>query len=428
MNHSWMSAIQRSANSVEKMQVFWPWSSLRMSACTVPRTEGLLRGGRPLLAGLVDRGVEEHREDRRRRAVDRHAHRRRRVRQVEARVQHLHVVERRDRHARGADLAVDVGPLVGIGAVERHRVERSRQSRRRLPVGEQVEATVRARRVALAGEHPGRVLALALEREHAGRVRELPGRFSGSQLHHLAVVAKAAASLENSPKEVSRVAPRPGRSAPSSPPQIPRTHRLSHSPRPHPRQLPPRFRRKSPHTASAASARYRPRAAGTISTARVDVRPSTGANAPGPTSRPASTNNGTNVWYSAVTPLSLKRRDRPEHPGVQRADTSAIASHLAANVPQRILGTAPLELVDRDDVGESSMSIFSNCDAAPYSGSSHTTTHPQTGRSPHHPDRCLASPRRKSKPAALHAAITSPNTAEPRHRRRVAQRPEKHGG
>jgi hypothetical protein len=33
-----MSAIARSANSVEKMQVFWPWSSLRMSACTVPRT------------------------------------------------------------------------------------------------------------------------------------------------------------------------------------------------------------------------------------------------------------------------------------------------------------------------------------------------------------------------------------------------------
>ena len=27
-----------SENSVEKMQVFWPWSSLRMSACTVPRT------------------------------------------------------------------------------------------------------------------------------------------------------------------------------------------------------------------------------------------------------------------------------------------------------------------------------------------------------------------------------------------------------
>ncbi len=25
-------------NSVEKIQVFWPWSSFRMSACTVPRT------------------------------------------------------------------------------------------------------------------------------------------------------------------------------------------------------------------------------------------------------------------------------------------------------------------------------------------------------------------------------------------------------
>ena len=38
MNHSWMSAIIRKLNSVEKMQVFCPWSSLRMSACTVPRT------------------------------------------------------------------------------------------------------------------------------------------------------------------------------------------------------------------------------------------------------------------------------------------------------------------------------------------------------------------------------------------------------
>jgi hypothetical protein len=33
-----MSPIILSANSVLKMQVFWPWSSLRMSACTVPRT------------------------------------------------------------------------------------------------------------------------------------------------------------------------------------------------------------------------------------------------------------------------------------------------------------------------------------------------------------------------------------------------------
>jgi len=71
MNHSWMSAIIRSENSVEKMQVFWPWSSLRMSACTVPRTDASVRartsaasaseGSRPMrsaegLQALVDGG------------------------------------------------------------------------------------------------------------------------------------------------------------------------------------------------------------------------------------------------------------------------------------------------------------------------------------------------------------------------------------
>ncbi len=45
MNHSWMSAIIRSANSVERMHVFWPWSSLRMSACTVPRTRSSTSAG-----------------------------------------------------------------------------------------------------------------------------------------------------------------------------------------------------------------------------------------------------------------------------------------------------------------------------------------------------------------------------------------------
>ncbi len=80
MNHSWMSAIIRSENSVEKMQVFWPWSSLRMSACTVPRTVASVRArelGAPLrrrraavlgleaVELLVDGGVEEEGEDRR---------------------------------------------------------------------------------------------------------------------------------------------------------------------------------------------------------------------------------------------------------------------------------------------------------------------------------------------------------------------------
>ena len=38
MKYCCTSPIMRSANSVEKMQVFCAWSSLRMSACTVPRT------------------------------------------------------------------------------------------------------------------------------------------------------------------------------------------------------------------------------------------------------------------------------------------------------------------------------------------------------------------------------------------------------
>ena len=79
-----MSPITLSENSVEKMQVFWPWSSFRMSACTVPRTFCLTQaamsfgfidalGSRFLLVAkrvelLVDRGVHEHRQDRRRRA------------------------------------------------------------------------------------------------------------------------------------------------------------------------------------------------------------------------------------------------------------------------------------------------------------------------------------------------------------------------
>jgi len=33
-----MSPITFNENSVEKMQVFCPWSSFRISACTVPRT------------------------------------------------------------------------------------------------------------------------------------------------------------------------------------------------------------------------------------------------------------------------------------------------------------------------------------------------------------------------------------------------------
>ena len=48
-----MSPITLSENSVEKMQVFWPWSSFRMSACTVPRTFCLTQAATRLASSSV---------------------------------------------------------------------------------------------------------------------------------------------------------------------------------------------------------------------------------------------------------------------------------------------------------------------------------------------------------------------------------------
>jgi hypothetical protein len=107
-----MSPITFRLNSVEKMQVFWPWSSFRMSACTVPRTlasthsrilaASVSVGSRPLsalnlascwsmavfmnIARMVGAGPLM--------VIDTEV-----VAQVEAVVQHLHVVQRGDRHA-----------------------------------------------------------------------------------------------------------------------------------------------------------------------------------------------------------------------------------------------------------------------------------------------------------------------------------------
>ena len=199
--------MQRRAKSVEKMQVFWPWSSLRMSACTVPRTppRALARtpaassrlAGRPCSRSkaascCVDHGVQEHRQDRRRRPVDRHRDARRRRAEVEAGVEDLHVVEGRDAHAGGADLAVHVGALGGVAPVEGDRVEGGGQARGRLPLGEQVEPPVGARRVALAGEHAGRRLGVPLQREDAGGEREGAGQVLAAQEAHQVAVVRGA--------------------------------------------------------------------------------------------------------------------------------------------------------------------------------------------------------------------------------------------
>ncbi len=232
MKNCCTSPIMRSANSVEKMQVFCAWSSLRMSACTVPRTSDsvslricsyvsaieqlvarhaeqaearavvvrrqLALVGRPrpvagtarrssapppptgpwlaqvLLDALVDRGVHEHREDHRRRAVDRHRHRGRRRAEIEARVELLHVVERRDRDAGVADAAVDVRTLVRVLAVQRRRIEGRREARGAVPARDVMEAAVGALGRTLAREHARRVLFLAAVRVDARRVGKLP--------------------------------------------------------------------------------------------------------------------------------------------------------------------------------------------------------------------------------------------------------------
>ena len=124
---------------------------------------------------LVDRGVEEHREDGGGGAVDGHRHRGRGIAQIEAAVEHLHVVEGRDGDPRVADLPVDVGPVVGVESVQGDRIEGGREPLRLGMPREVVEALVRAGGVALAREHAKRVLALALEREHPGGEREPSG-------------------------------------------------------------------------------------------------------------------------------------------------------------------------------------------------------------------------------------------------------------
>ena len=122
---------------------------------------------------LVDGRVEEHRQDRGRGPVDRHRDRCRGGAQVEARIELLHVVQRGDRDAGGAHLAVDVGAWVGVAAVQRDAVEGRRQ-----PLGGQAEADevkplVGAFGRSLAREHARRVLPFPLQRKDAGREGKL---------------------------------------------------------------------------------------------------------------------------------------------------------------------------------------------------------------------------------------------------------------
>src|SRR5919107_561102 len=161
MNHSWMSAIIRRLNSVENKQVFWPWSSFRMSACTVPRT---------LARAYAARGARSS-SDGSRPSFSRNA----------STCWSMAVLRKNASTVR-----------VGVAAVERHRVERRRQAGGVVALGEDLEAAVGARGIALAREHPRRVLVVALEREDAGGEGEVTGQvLVAPEAHELAMVGEA---------------------------------------------------------------------------------------------------------------------------------------------------------------------------------------------------------------------------------------------
>ena len=127
------------------------------------------------LTSLIDRSVHEEGEDHRRRPVDGHRHRRGRIGEVEPGIELLRIVEGGDRDPRVADLAVDVGTLVGVLAVEGHRVEGCGQALGRHALGQVVETSVGLLGRTFPSEHPCRVLFGPLEWENARRIGEFAG-------------------------------------------------------------------------------------------------------------------------------------------------------------------------------------------------------------------------------------------------------------
>ena len=145
------------------MNSFCAWYSFRMSFWSVPPSRARVDAVR---LGVGD----EHREDDRRRAVDRH--RRGDRAEVDAAVEVLDVGERVDRDTALADLA-ERERVVGVATHQRRQVERGRESV--AARGQQVvEPPVGVDRGAEAREHPHRPELRAVHRRvRPARVRVL---------------------------------------------------------------------------------------------------------------------------------------------------------------------------------------------------------------------------------------------------------------
>ncbi len=137
-----------------------------------PRLVPLTLSLQVTLGTLIDRGVHEHREQHRRRAVDGHRHGSRRQAQIEAGIQLLHVIECRDGDTRIPGPSIDVGTRVRILAIQGRRIESGRKARRAMPPGDVVKAAVRPFRRTLAREHTRWIFLLAAVRIDTARVRE----------------------------------------------------------------------------------------------------------------------------------------------------------------------------------------------------------------------------------------------------------------
>jgi hypothetical protein len=124
---------------------------------------------------LIDGRIHKEAEQHRRGAIDGHRYGRARIGQVKAAVKLFGIVEAADRNAGVADLAINVGAVAGVVAIQRNRVERGRKALCRHGLAHVVEAAVCTLRATFAGKHTRRVFAFALEGIDARRIRKLAG-------------------------------------------------------------------------------------------------------------------------------------------------------------------------------------------------------------------------------------------------------------
>ena len=125
---------------------------------------------------MIDRCIEKHRQNHRSRPVDGHGNGCVRIAQVKAGIQFLHIVQRANGYAGISNLAINVRSIIGIFAVQSHRVEGGGKAGKRLTLGNKVKSAIRPLRGSFAREHSRGILRRSLERKNTGGERKFTGR------------------------------------------------------------------------------------------------------------------------------------------------------------------------------------------------------------------------------------------------------------